>query len=490
MSESFRRILPKHFHIPQTSPDSDNANKSLIKGSKKQPLKPFSSRDQSRRDFTVLITRFSPTFFALALLMFSLWGFSQVQPLSKWQQRSFNMLSILLTAIASLGLGSLLGHLGSMLRWPILARAMYQMRDVDSILGTHIREWRVSRTTSIATAHLAANVLRRLSVAIFGLGYNLTDETGIEYPILSTNWTSARWAGQTFYNRSTTIPEGDYERERFWVENEIGDDISSYLLSDLQVRDTTLKVGKRIVQYSYKPSNHTIHSAVSCNLIEVNYDLYWCWNSGNRTGPFSIFEESDSVFSDLDFTRKGNPEVVSKILRGVEKQQQNHTIIDPDIIQWISLLESGMYGSPLASQICDSVVWECWPTLTETLDASGSHQIQPLQKLFHSTDLFRLLTVGSGKWGYWGAGEDHIVFMNNFRTSLTGAAVTDGVKYVSSLQSSWRNSYSLYMAGIVARLPILAIMHANTALPKLARGPHPNQTAGTAYLHTTLEIDQ
>ncbi|PUU83786.1 hypothetical protein B9Z19DRAFT_1118710 [Tuber borchii] len=31
-------------------------------------------------------------------------------------------------------------------------------------------------------------------------------------------------------------------------------------------------------------------------------------------------------------------------------------------------------------------------------------------------------------------------------------------------------------------------MHANTALPKIARGPHPNQIDGTPYTYKTLEI--
>ena len=32
-------------------------------------------------------------------------------------------------------------------------------------------------------------------MAVFGLTYNMMDRTGIEYPILSTNWDSVSWAG-------------------------------------------------------------------------------------------------------------------------------------------------------------------------------------------------------------------------------------------------------------------------------------------------------
>ena len=51
----------------------------------------------------------------------------------------------------------------------------------------------MSRTTFIVGVYLLTNILGRLSVAIFGLAFNLNDEKGIEYPILATNWTSASW---------------------------------------------------------------------------------------------------------------------------------------------------------------------------------------------------------------------------------------------------------------------------------------------------------
>jgi len=61
------------------------------------------------------------------------------------------------------------------------------------LIKRHIRELRISRTTIIVTIYFIINVLGRLSVAIFGLAYNMMDKTGIEYPILATNWTSVSW---------------------------------------------------------------------------------------------------------------------------------------------------------------------------------------------------------------------------------------------------------------------------------------------------------
>ena len=38
-------------------------------------------------------------------------------------------------------------------------------------------------------------------MAVFGLTYNMMDQTGIEYPILSTNWASVSSA--SYFNSST-----------------------------------------------------------------------------------------------------------------------------------------------------------------------------------------------------------------------------------------------------------------------------------------------
>ena len=49
------------------------------------------------------------------------------------------------------------------------------------------------------------------------------------------------------------------------------------------------------------------------------------------------------------------------------------------------------------------------------------------------------------------------------------------------------NSYRLWVSGVVARLPILAIMHANTALSRIARDPRSNPT-DTPYKYKVLEV--
>ena len=121
---SHRQPLSRGPDTPQTPPEADSTEELLTNGSEGPPLEPFGSGDRFYSDLLRLILRFLLTACSLGLLVICLCQFSGQGPLDKWEQRGFNMLSILLTGIASLGLGSLLWYLGSMLRWPLLARTM------------------------------------------------------------------------------------------------------------------------------------------------------------------------------------------------------------------------------------------------------------------------------------------------------------------------------------------------------------------------------
>jgi hypothetical protein len=56
------------------------------------------------------------------------------------------------------------------------------------LVWQHVQEWKWTRTTSIVALYLVVNISGRLSVAIFGLTFNLAETLGIEYPIQRSNW--------------------------------------------------------------------------------------------------------------------------------------------------------------------------------------------------------------------------------------------------------------------------------------------------------------
>ena len=150
--------------------------------------------------------------------------------------------------------------------------------------------------------------------------------------------------------------------------------------------------------------------------------------------------------------------------------------------------------------VCERLAWECSPILTET-SAHESYQIQLHERLFHPTNLYWL----------WGLGDDVNSNLQNsklhrisdeyaFYADQPGSraftpAAMDGIEriclqnFTMPLNHTRWNSYTLWVSGLVARLPILAITYANTVLPRYTRDTHSNQTAGTAYLHTKLEVN-
>src|SRR5690242_3676985 len=68
--------------------------------------------------------------FAVSIVVV-LYMFQQKGSLSSYERRWFNALTLLFTALISLSVGSLLGFLGSMIRWPLLAARSHSPRQVS-----------------------------------------------------------------------------------------------------------------------------------------------------------------------------------------------------------------------------------------------------------------------------------------------------------------------------------------------------------------------
>ena len=147
--------------------------------------------------------------------------------------------------------------------------------------------------------------------------------------------------------------------------------------------------------------------------------------------------------------------------------------------------------------VCSEFAWECTPTLTETIAGQST---QPHQRLFDSARLYAL--PAAGKLEPFTKvdpvkGDDftYSVYVNQLPNSLTGPNALDGLDVICfqdfavPLDKIRWNIYTLWVSGLVARLPILAIIYENTAHPQYTRDTHSNQTAGTGYLHTTLEVN-
>ncbi|KAK5659835.1 hypothetical protein OQA88_13298 [Cercophora sp. LCS_1] len=132
--------------------------------------------------------------------------YQQKGSLSSDDRRWFNALTLLFTALISLSVGSLLGLLGSMIRWPLLATRSHSPRDVDLVLGmpeatgtlrllwfrsVSSEKWTV--TTLVALLYLVINTLGRLSVASIGLAFDVNENVSAIQPIRLSDWNSSDW---------------------------------------------------------------------------------------------------------------------------------------------------------------------------------------------------------------------------------------------------------------------------------------------------------
>ncbi|KAK1833234.1 hypothetical protein QBC39DRAFT_370122 [Podospora conica] len=143
---------------------------------------------------------------SMVLVLCVLYGFSRKDSLTGEDRRWLNTLAILFSALVSLSVGSLLNFLGTMIRWQLLASRPHSALDADLILGMsdpagafhltwcHTKELRWTGVTAVALLYMVVNVGGRLSVAAFGLTFDLDEVSGIEYPVVVANWNASQLA--------------------------------------------------------------------------------------------------------------------------------------------------------------------------------------------------------------------------------------------------------------------------------------------------------
>ncbi|KAK0611296.1 hypothetical protein B0T14DRAFT_325418 [Immersiella caudata] len=149
------------------------------------------------------------TLISAVLVLVILYVFAAMANVDAWDRRLFSMLTILFPSLVSLSVGSLIGFLGSMMRWPLLANKSHSPLDVDLVLGmqnptgslrlvaNHYLRGHWTTTTTIVLAYLLFNIVGRLSVATFGLTFDLNEEDAVEYPAMVTDWGSSSWLDVT-----------------------------------------------------------------------------------------------------------------------------------------------------------------------------------------------------------------------------------------------------------------------------------------------------
>ncbi|KAK0707873.1 hypothetical protein B0H67DRAFT_648009 [Lasiosphaeris hirsuta] len=233
--------------------------------------------------------RFATAALTSIQIMALLYSFARRESLTTWERRAFNAFIILFSGLLSLTLGSLLGLLGSVLRWRILARVRTTPHDVDLILGMAnptgafkvvwhhaVGRGKWSATSGIVLGYLVVNIIGRLSVAAFGLTYDLNENAGVEYPPKVTDFGSSNWVnGNDSVRNMRRMTE--YALPGFWLvptEYNISDP-STYTTTNISGSGLDRKVDGNKLTYSYSlkeyrgiesssSTDKVVHSSSTC----------------------------------------------------------------------------------------------------------------------------------------------------------------------------------------------------------------------------------
>ncbi|KAK6496291.1 hypothetical protein TWF481_002316 [Arthrobotrys musiformis] len=440
-----------------------------------------------------------------AFIIVTLYKFSTLGNLSLWQKRGFHVVIILLSSFVSLLLGSLLGFLGCMIRWPLLARQENNPLDVDMILGIHnptgalrliwhhTANGKWTFTTLAVTVFLFLNISARLSVAAFGLTFDLNEVPSIEYQIKVADWSTRDWfdlskdsltgafddnvvVEPTLSNYATfgllTAPTnfdqkspssynttnlGGQGLDRKVEGNEI---TYSYFLKEYHDRETTLSKDK------------VIHSSARC--------------VGRRLFDYNVYENG-TIVGNIE-TRDGGSEYYIRFLYDLL-----HQFVDNEYeYLWAAPLDLAKLSDPSACAITylykqnnwanktdGATYFECTTCLTSRNNERGIgadvlHGLPPGNTSYLAN---LLLALGPSEHYYQTDSPDSLLIrrypsinrIEQFVNALEYEIPVDQPRADVPVYSE------LHSANIAARLPILAIMGAEMILPKVTRDGGPSE---------------
>ncbi|RYP01586.1 hypothetical protein DL765_010851 [Monosporascus sp. GIB2] len=463
-----------------------------------------------------VLWRFFCTVLFSILVMAVLYSFSGIDSLTPWERRAFNTLTILLSSLVSLSLGSLLGLLGAAIRWVLLARKANTPRDVDLILGmpnptgslklvfhhsgAH-GKW--SGTTLIVVLYLLVNIIGRLSVAAFGLTYDLDENAGIEYPVMINDFGTSEW----IVGQGPSYSDQDLGRVSNYaltgltsVPTEYNmSDPSTYTMTNISGLGLNRKVEGDTVTYSYSlreyrgldqyPStDKVLHSSSRCiGRAFYNGAVY---EKGRRVGSTRDDGSDKPEFVRVLGAMYAWYSPATDYLWGMRWDYNN---IDDPLACVTTYLNREIYPSHRNEYERNATFFECTTCLTDRNNNPGV-----------GSDLFHGFPAGNVSYAAgvllrFGpfdriyqfepssplsvkeySSQEHTMHFINHIGALTYEK--DGEDWFTH---SVPAEYELHAAHLAARLPILAIIGAERQLPRVTRE---NGASERPYITTRVKV--
>ncbi|KAK4455267.1 hypothetical protein QBC34DRAFT_460104 [Podospora aff. communis PSN243] len=436
------------------------------------------------------------------LIMVVIHSYAERDSLGPWDRRIFTTLTLLLSALVSLSLGSLLGLLGAVIRWPLLAKHSHTPRDVDLVLGMpnptgslklvmHHCGWskKWSTTTTIVLVYLVVNIIGRLSVAIFDLTYDLNDNAGIEYPVMYTDFGGPEWMraeppsenqdlGQinNFALAGLTVVDTKHNRSdpsTYNMKNISGKSLDRSITGDRVTYTYHLREYRGLDEYA--STDRILHSSSQC----LGRSIF------NKT----VYEKGKPVADLNDELASTAPEWL-RILAALQAyfdpaihyiwaKNWNYEALNDATACVTSYLHNEVYPGPNAT------FFSCTTCLTSSPSESNGRGLDA-NPFFHFSPFgaYDRISAYSYDVGAFASkeysSEDHTMHFVNELGAMRYSQLGEGWYATPVLQE-----YELHAAHLTARLPILAVMGAEARLPRVVRDAGASEQP---YIVTSLEV--
>ncbi|RYP62383.1 hypothetical protein DL771_009755 [Monosporascus sp. 5C6A] len=488
-------------------------------------LKP--SHQYGRFPWGGVLWRFATATMFSIQTMAVLYSFAGRESLTPWERRAFNTLTILFSGLVSLTLGSLLGLLGSVLRWRLLARASTTPRDVDMILGMHnptgalkllchhlspSGKW--SNTTAIVLLYLIVNIVVRLSVAAFGLTYDLNENVGVEYPAEVVDFSSPNWIYGNQYDRNIRRLN-EFVVPGFWlVPTEFDPEHPlSHRATNISGSGLNRTVERNSVTYSYplKEFHGLNEAALAGKVVRTSSSCVGRTYHGDAAGNGSVYykgnlEEMPEEVADAPYYLQALNVVLtmdpsSSCFWTRFSGDDKSTICNSAyLLKYEGLHKTTNVNNQTEYEFgktVDATLYECKSCLVDQsgnpgLDPNTFHGF-PAANIQHAIDV--LLTAGvSDAWAQAAVGFSDVLW---HRTSAYECQ-KDDKDFMSDIEAlSFKNhgkdfyksavplGYELRAAHVVGRGPILAVAGAEKLLPKVLKEEGASERP---YITTSLEV--
>ncbi|PUU75108.1 hypothetical protein B9Z19DRAFT_1067671 [Tuber borchii] len=361
------------------------------------------------------------------------------------------------------------------------------------------------------------NITGRFSVSIVGLTYNLVDDSVVDYPTLATTWAPsvllAKNATDFDLVEKSLLSYLDLNMDLetlhsfligHWFDGETGGmvNLKYYLL------DFSTEKNQEIYGTS---SDHAVHSSANCTMLRLEGHKYWRdYNSDDQISYGMLYEPLRWILLEAitkltpiletDWKDESNGDTIAEVLRVLESKNA-WPRQGTGQVTWAAPFVGESNGSSVTYVVYHDTAWECTSRFFETLEPGRGPHPKPL---FDSATLFLLPIVERiergvseptgglvNSCGGPAVGRTASIAYRSFADLKSRSSPSIGVQTLNFYQNGTGGSaaqkmyYNIYVAGLVARLPMATIAYGDQIYPHVPKDRNANLTIN---VETTLKV--